>query len=643
MRLQSTLPLIVAMAIMLAACGGDKSTATPSPTLEPTMTPTATPVPTETRLAPTPTPGSGVDLDRLQEELTSNRLIWEAMGPDSYQFEFRRICFCIREFVAPVKIAVRGGTIVDVTFLESGLEAEEPDPETYETIEGLLELLQEALDRKTFSLQVNYDPNFGYPTDADIDYDARIADEEFGFTVTDLSITQEQSIEGRWEGVNRIVGQELTVVVDIKATPDGLTGTIDIPLQGTFGMELLEVRLDGASAHFELATNLGVAVWEGDLLGDTISGEFNQGGVSGTFELTGGQPVPDDPGEEPVPYLVEDLTFDNAQITLAGTLTLPPTPGPHPALILITGSGAQDRNEDIFGFKIFEKIADHMTRNGIAVLRWDDRGVGGSTGDPSLATLEDLAGDVQAALRLLRDRDDIDAGKVGLFGHSEGALVASLVSAGSDDIAFAVLMAGPAVSTTEILEAQGELILRAGGATDERIAEQRRVQAMLFDAVRTDQGWDEAAEAIRQVLMEEIAELPESERVLLGDIDEYVELFVQGQITAVRTPAFKFFLDYDPRPDLERLTLPLLALFGGLDLQVPADLNAEPMRVALGVAGNEDFTIEVIEDANHLFQAAVTGTRDEYATLHKEFIPGFLESITDWLVVRTGVDAPPRG
>ena len=229
MRLQSTLPLIVAMAIMLAACGGDKSTATPSPTLEPTMTPTATPVPTETRLAPTPTPGSGVDLDRLQEELTSNRLIWEAMGPDSYQFEFRRICFCIREFVAPVKIAVRGGTIVDVTFLESGLEAEEPDPETYETIEGLLELLQEALDRKAFSLQVNYDPNFGYPTDADIDYDARIADEEFGFTVTDLSITQEQSIEGRWEGVNRIVGQELTVVVDIKATPDGLTGTIDIP------------------------------------------------------------------------------------------------------------------------------------------------------------------------------------------------------------------------------------------------------------------------------------------------------------------------------------------------------------------------------------------------------------------------------
>ena len=462
----------------------------------------------------------------------------------------------------------------------------------------------------------------------------------------DNMITEERSIEGRWVGANEILGQKLNVVVHFEFADVGLTGTIDIPKQGATGLELSGIRLEGSQVHFELVTDISVAKWDGELVGQTISGAFNQARFSGTFLLSkgGGEEFAKseaDDTDKSLPYVSEDLTFRSNEIRLAATLTHPAAPGPHPAIILITGSGSQDLNEEIFGFKIFQKIADYLSRNGVAVLRWDDRGVGGSSGDLKLATLRDLADDIGAAVELLKVREEIDADRIGLLGHSEGGLIASIVGAESEDVQFVILMAGPAVPPRELLLIQGEQIMRAAGATQEQIALQTRVREILFEAVSTDEGWEEATQAIRQGALAAFADLPESAREQLGDIDEYLISLTEAQLVAARTPAFKFLLSYDPRPDLEQMTIPVLALFGELDLQVPADSNVGPLTRALETAGNRDFTIEVFPGANHLFQIAELGTVEEYAMLEKDFIPGFLETITNWLYSRTGVRPLP--
>ncbi len=445
-----------------------------------------------------------------------------------------------------------------------------------------------------------------------------------------------QDLDGRWAGALEVAGQVLTIAIEFESTDDGVTATIDIPQQGASGVPLTNVRYEPPRVHMELPAGPGLAVFDGEHTGDSIAGEFTQAGFVGSFVLSreASEPAPLTTAEPP-PYREEEVTFNDAGISFAGTLTVPREAGPHPAVVMITGSGPQNRDEELFGFKPFRIIADHLTRNGIAVLRYDDRGVGGSTGSVSLATTEDFAGDVLSAVSFLRERPDIDAARIGLIGHSEGAIVAPLAASRSDDVAFVVLLAGTAVTGEEILYAQGELIARAGGATDEEIERQQEIQRRSFEVVRADSGWDELAAAFRNQAAESVEEMSEQEKSAIRDLDVFVDTRAKAAIQSLRSPWFRHFLDYDPTPALERVRVPVLAVFGELDLQVPPSPNQERMAKALAVADNDDVTIRVLPKTNHLFLKTETGNPSEYPTMKKEFVEGFLDTISQWIRART--------
>jgi pimeloyl-ACP methyl ester carboxylesterase len=440
------------------------------------------------------------------------------------------------------------------------------------------------------------------------------------------------SVDGDWEGAIVVLGQEIGIVVHFATADDGLTGTIDVPMQGAAGLPLSDLRYAHPSIHFEMLPGPRVAVFDGTVEVDSIGGAFTQSGMDGSFWLRPSESSPQaSEAEEPLPYTEEEIQFENGDITLAGTLTLPEGPGPHPAVVMITGSGAQNRDEEIFGFKPFRMIADHLTRNGIGVLRYDDRGVGGSTGNVQDATTNDFAADALAGLRFLQQRPDIRSDAVGLIGHSEGAIAAPIAAARSPDVAFIVLLAGTAVTGEEVLYEQGQLILAANGATPEQLETQRQTQAMIFEAIRTDEGWDHVREHLEQQVRESVDQLPPAQREAIADVDAWVASRVEPQITGVRTAWFRFFLDYNPVTALEHVTVPVLAVFGEKDLQGPPSITLEPLEEALKAAGNQDYQIEVLPKTNHLFLASETGSPSEYAALEKQFVPGFLELISGWI------------
>lgn len=461
----------------------------------------------------------------------------------------------------------------------------------------------------------------------------------FIFLVFLSSGTHAQSpIVGHWDGAISIMGGELKIAVDIKSEGDSLTATIDIPQQNAIGLPLKNVSYDPPKAHFELPAGPGLAVFDGEMKDDSITGDFLQAGAQGKFYLTRGvsqrEPVKPEP---PIPYKQEEVKIENDSITLAGTLTLPDTKQPVPAVILITGSGAQNRDEEIFGFKPFRLIADYLTRSGIAVLRCDDRGMGGSSGSLENVTGKDLAEDVEAQVKYLRSRQEIDRKKIGLVGHSEGGIIAPLVANRLKDIAFSVLIATPAVPGDKIILKQIELLARAGGAAEDEIKVAIERQQQVYTVIRTNQGWDELKTALQKDAKQSLDKLTEEQRKAIKDPDELIRIGVDAQMKAVKSPWFKYFIDFDPAKQLEKIKCPVFAVFGELDMQVPPDLNEEPMEKALKESGNKDYTIHIVPKANHLFQEAITGNPSEYSTLKKEFVPGFLEMMTEWMLKRVKI------
>ncbi|MCL6642117.1 MAG: alpha/beta hydrolase [Candidatus Bipolaricaulota bacterium] len=444
-----------------------------------------------------------------------------------------------------------------------------------------------------------------------------------------------------WQGALEVGGIKLRLVLKITKNPDGtLRATLDSVDQGAMNLPVDSIVIEGKTMRF-IMKSIGGS-YEGTLNEDKteVSGTWTQSGQSLPLafkRVTEQAQVPQlqrpQEPKKPYPYREEDVVFANpdAGITLAGTLTLPKGPGPFPAVVLISGSGPQDRDETVFGHRPFLIVADYLTRQGIAVLRYDDRGVGKSTGDPTNATSADFATDALSAVRYLQTRKEINPKKIGLIGHSEGGLIAPMVAVQApDEIAFMVLLAGPGVTGEELILLQAELIARVSGVSEELIAQNLAIQRRVFAVVKAKSDTIEAEREIRDLLLEELSRLSEEERKVLG----LSEAAIEAQIKQILLPWFRYFLTYDPRPTLSQVRCPVLALTGEKDLQVPPSQNLPEIVKALEAGGSREYAVIKLAGLNHLFQTSRTGSPSEYAQIEETFSPKALEMISAWIVRR---------
>ena len=442
-------------------------------------------------------------------------------------------------------------------------------------------------------------------------------------------------ISGAWEGSISVSGIVLDIDVFILADDSGsYEANMDIPIQGAFGMELVNVFVRVDSVGFDLPSNHGEASFRGLVDGDLISGVFSQGGTEGTFELrrTFGIAV------EEIPYTEIEVTIAGEDVSLAGTLGIPEGTGPFPAVILFTGSGLQDRDENVMGFRVFGELADHLTRSGIAVLRCDDRGFGRSVGELDNLTDSIFACDASLMLDYMLDQPEIDPDRIGILGHSEGSTVAFITaSLQPEDVAFVVSMAGPSISGYEVLLGQIEMLCRQADLAEEEIARNVETQRKVMDIILAGDDHSGLDELFRYETLASLEDLSEEELAGLGDIDVYVDYVVAQSIDQVETDWFLNFLQHDPADEISAVSCPVLALYGSLDIQVPPQRNLGPMQMAL--FENQLASVTVIDGANHLFQAAVDGSVEEYATLEPEFIDGFESTVSDWIL---DVTSTPR-
>lgn len=444
--------------------------------------------------------------------------------------------------------------------------------------------------------------------------------------VAALQAAAAPQLAGQWDGVLSVSGQSLRIVLRIDATG---AAVVDSPDQGANGIPVVGPTLEGGVVRFSVPAVGGG--FDGALSGDgrTITGVLTQGGLGMPVVLTrtaetASIAVPSRPQTPvaPFPYRSEDVTFANAPagIELAGTLTLPPGDGPFPAAILITGSGAQDRDETIFNHKPFLVWADALTRRGVAVLRYDDRGVGGSGGGTPAETTADFATDVAAALAWLRTRPEIDGRRIGLIGHSEGGVIAPLVAQNGGEPAWIVMLAGTAVPGGDILVEQQRRLAAAAGVAPAQVESISVLQRALMDAVARNKD-DPAAverEALALLTAQGVAEAPAREAV-----------------RPIMSAWVRWFVAHDPAPALAAVDVPMLAIYGGKDLQVPADQNA-PVLARVQPAAE----IVILRDLNHLMQTAETGAPAEYGTIKETIAPEALTTVVDWVAARSGLPPP---
>jgi pimeloyl-ACP methyl ester carboxylesterase len=442
-----------------------------------------------------------------------------------------------------------------------------------------------------------------------------------------------------WEGKLPIgIGLEYRLVVRLgKSVADEWLGTLDSLEEGFKGLKLSAIALDKARLAFEL--KVSSAKYDGTMNaeGTEAVGTWSQSGakIPLTFKKTDKVNEvrrPQTP-KPPFPYKSENVTYENKAggVTLSGTLTEPQGSGQFSAVILISGSGAQDRDETIFQHKPFLVLADTLSRRGVAVLRVDDRGVGGSSGSTSDSTSEDFAGDVLAGIAFLKSRSEIDARKIGLIGHSEGGLIAPLVAARSSDVAFIVLMAGTGMSGEDVMYQQGRLVLKAAGADEKALERQIKMQRQIFEIIKTEKDHAKAALRLREAVKQAVSELSDAERKGASD----VEAAVDAQLKRAESPWFRFFLTFDPRTALAKVRCPVLALNGDKDLQVAPKENLAEIEKALKKAGNTRVTIRELPGLNHLFQTTKTGAVGEYAVLEETIAPAALKVIGDWVQSQT--------
>ena len=449
---------------------------------------------------------------------------------------------------------------------------------------------------------------------------------------------------GIWMGALDVGGVKLRMRVQVTEGENGLTAAFFSVDQGNAEVPVASTSVSGSTISISMPA--AAITFEGTLSEDgaKIDGSFTQMGnllplvLERITEDEAEMRRPQDP-VEPFPYLSEDVTYPNPDggHTLAGTFTRPADGGPFPAVILISGSGPQDRDEALMGHRPFFVLSDHLTRRGIAVLRFDDRGVSESTGDFASATSRDFASDVLAGVAYLKTRDDVDPAAIGLAGHSEGGLIAPIAATGSADVSYIVLMAGSGVNGERILYAQGALIARAGGASEEAIAENQAQQRAIFDILKREADPERAGEEIGAVIRAALEQATDEELAQAGIADEASwDGVVAAQVQAVNTPWFRYFLTYDPAEVIEEVTVPVLAINGEKDLQVPYEENLREIEAALKRGGNTRYEIHALPGLNHLFQHSETGAPSEYGTIDETWSVESMELITGWILKTVG-------
>lgn len=440
-----------------------------------------------------------------------------------------------------------------------------------------------------------------------------------------------QDITGQWNGLLKVQGTQLRLVFHVVKTAGGYTSTMDSPDQGAKGIPVTSTSFENGILKF-LVTAIGLN-YEGRLTGDSVfTGTFKQGGLTVPLELSR-KPAekeklqrPQEP-MPPYPYYSEDIVFENrtAGIKLAGTLTMPSKEGNFPVVILISGSGPQNRNEELLGHKPFLVLSDFLTRNGIAVLRFDDRGIAASQGDFSTATTADFATDVEAATQYLLTRKEINKNKIGLVGHSEGGIIAPMVAAGSKNIAFIVLMAGTGIPGDELLLMQQAAIAKASGMPDTSIAKYAGINKKVFGMVKTITDTARLKNEVTTYLTT-LAAADSNKPAGMSEAS-----YVNMQVRKIVNPWMTWFIKYDPATALKKVHCPVLAINGDKDLQVPSKANLPAIKNALETGGNKNVTTLELPGLNHLFQECKTGSPDEYAFIEQTISPLALNALLQWI------------
>ena len=458
------------------------------------------------------------------------------------------------------------------------------------------------------------------------------------FLILTNSLSAQNSIyktllPGSWLGKLSLGGIELRVIFNLSVTEkDSLIATLDSPDQGAKDIKLGSVTLTGETLRISAPGIMGE--YNGTIKNDSlILGTWKQGGNTMTLDLSKLKTAfslvrPQEP-RPPFPYTSEDVTFTNNKfnIKLAGTLTLPNGNGPFKAVIMITGSGAQNRNEELMGHKPFLIIADYLSRNGIAVLRYDDRGVGGSQGNYTEATSADLATDAEAAFKFLKNNPKINKKEIGLIGHSEGGLIAPITAASNTDIGFIVTLAGPGVTGQQIMIRQTEDIGRLSGIKENALKESVDINKKLYAVLRKEKDNNKAEKKVLALYRDILKKKKTPEAQVEKEIKELKQRFGARTYTW-----FRYFLTTDPARFWKQVECPVLALNGEKDLQVAAHENLPAIEKALNSGGNESVKTISLPGLNHLFQHSTTGLPADYGTIEETFSPEVLKIIATWIL-----------
>ena len=453
-------------------------------------------------------------------------------------------------------------------------------------------------------------------------------------------INAQTSVTGTWQGKLAVSATSLRLVIHIAEEGTGFSATLDSPDQGAKGIPVSRVERKGDSLWLEIAA--AGAKLSGRLTSDTtFSGQWSQG-VTLPLELKkspegatlAGPRRPQTP-RPPFPYASTDVVYYNKEKTIqyGGTITKPNGNGPFPALLLLTGSGQQNRDEEIFGHKPFAVIADDLTRKGYLVLRVDDRGVGQTTGEVKTTTTRDFAGDALVSLDYLKSLPEVDKSKLGLLGHSEGGMIAQMVAAQRNDIAFVVLLAAPGEKVIDLMTDQNRAVLQSAGVPATSIEPYLALYRPLALTITTAATEEAINTAALQLINNWLAKTPK-EIVLATTGIRYEaskQAFLNEFKKTVNTPWFRYFLRYNPDEYVRKIKAKVLAINGGSDIQVIAKPNLSALKTSLQKSKSKNFTVVELPGLNHLFQHCTKCTIAEYGELEETIAPEALETIGNWL------------